>query len=232
MDLGAPSSVGEARHGYSPGRWANATGGGTGHPQGRAQGTGHRATEHRAPGTGPTCNPVCISSGSVKTAPARKEGAVGHSGLRIQNAGCHFPASAGSDASQRLPRPRLIALQAGRLSPDDSGLARSQGTADRCPRQSWQFLAPGSAGAQVATNGTLVRSARPPGAITPSPAAHHVRSWERLPPKRQQWSADAQWQAGMDGRTPSVQFMGGQWRPRGVSLGDRLSAHPSCTLCS
>lgn len=114
--------VGEARHGYSHGPWANATG----H---RAHSTGHS-------GMGPTSNPVCTSSGTVKTAPARKEGAVGRSGLRIQNAGCHFTASAGSNASQRLPCPRLIALQAGRLSPDDCDLVRSQGTTGRCPRQS------------------------------------------------------------------------------------------------
>lgn len=79
------SSVGEARHGYSHGRWTKATG----H---RAQGRG-TAQAHRALGDGPTFNPVCTSSGPVKTAPARKEGAVGlwdAPALRIQNAGCHF----------------------------------------------------------------------------------------------------------------------------------------------
>lgn len=79
------SSVGEARHGYSHGRWRKATG----H---RAQGRG-TAQAHRALGDGPTFNPVCTSSGPVKTAPARKEGAVGlwdAPALRIQDAGCHF----------------------------------------------------------------------------------------------------------------------------------------------
>ena len=84
--------------------------------------------------SGPTCNPVCTSSGTMKAAPARKEGA-GH--WNLQNIGRHLTASAGSNAtSQRLPCRHLLALQTGRFSPDHYDMTRSQGNAGRYLRQS------------------------------------------------------------------------------------------------